>query len=132
MPPVFLDIEQVMRAHRSLIQRYGGVEGVRDAGLLHAATAMPQASFGGVRLHEDLSEMAAAYLFHLVQNHPFLDGNKRTGAAAAIIFLAMNGVELDADEDGLVNITLAVAQGKAGKPEAADFFRSISRRRRKR
>jgi death-on-curing protein len=85
---------------------------------------MPQASFGGKFLHKDLFEMAAAYLYHIVQNHPFLDGNKRTGAATAIIFLAINGVGLQADEDGLVELTLAVAEGHAGKQEIAQFFRS--------
>jgi len=124
MLPRFLDFDQVLRTHRSLIERYGGVEGVRDVGLLHSAIAMPQASFGGKFLHKDLFEMAAAYLYHLVQNHPFLDGNKRTGAASAIIFLAMNQVELDADEDGLVALTLAVAEGQAGKDSIARFFRS--------
>jgi len=84
---------------------------------------MPQASFGGEFLHKDLFEMAAAYLYHIVQNHPFVDGNKRTGAAVAIIFLAMNGVEIEADEEGLVNLTLAVARSKVGKSEIADFFR---------
>ena len=98
--PVFLDIDRVIRTHRSLIEAYGGVGGIRDAGLLHSAIAMPQASFGGHYLHADLFEMAAAYLYHIVQNHPFLDGNKRTGAASAIIFLAMNDCELEADEDG--------------------------------
>ena len=92
-------------------------------GLLHSAIAMPQASFGGEYLHKDLFEMAAAYLYHIVQNHPFLDGNKRTGAATAIIFLAINGVEVEADEEGLVELTLAVAQGNAGKQEIAEYFR---------
>lgn len=71
--------------------------------------------------------MAAAYLIHIVQNHPFLDGNKRTGAAAAIIFLAMNDLQLEADEDGLVELTLAVANSTRGKPEIAEFFRLRSR-----
>lgn len=124
MLPLFLDIDRVLRTHRSLIERYGGVEGVRDVGLLHSAIAMPQASFGGEFLHKDLFEMAAAYLYHIVQDHPFLEGNKRTGAATAIIFLAMNQIEPDADEDGLVALTLAVAEGKAGKQQIADFFRS--------
>ena len=124
MLPLFLDIERTLRTHCSLIEHYGGVEGVRNIGLLHSAIAMPQASFGGQFLYRDLFEMAAAYLFHIVQNHPFLDGNKRTGAAAAIIFLAMNGIEIEADEDGLVELTLAVAEGQAGKREIADFFNS--------
>ena len=124
MAPFFLDMDRVMRTHRSLIEAYGGIDGVRDAGLLHSAIAMPQASFGGQYLHANLFEMAAAYLYHLVQNHPFLDGNKRTGAASAIVFLAMNDLEVDADENGLVTLTLSVACGTAGKPEIAEFFRS--------
>lgn len=123
MPPLFLNIGRVLRIHLSLIERYGGDEGVRDIGLLDSALATPQASFGGEPLHGDLFEMAAAYLYHIVQNHPFVDGNKRTGAAAAIIFLAMNDVEIEADEDGLVDVTMAVARGEAGKDEVAEFFR---------
>ncbi|MCI0492450.1 MAG: type II toxin-antitoxin system death-on-curing family toxin [Planctomycetes bacterium] len=122
--PYFLDMDRILRTHRSLIEAYGGIDGVRDAGLLHSAIAMPQASFGGQYLHKDLFEMASAYLYHIVQNHPFLDGNKRTGAAAAIIFLAMNDIEIDADEDGLVALTLSVACGNSGKPVIAEFFRS--------
>jgi death-on-curing protein len=112
--------------HRSLIERYGGETGVRDLGLLQSAVATPQASFGGELLHKDLFEMAAAYLFHIVQNHPFIDGNKRAGAAAAIIFLDMNDVEIEADEEGLVALTLRVACGQAGKPEIAEFFRKLA------
>ena len=127
MPPEFLDIDMVVRAHLSLIEHYGGQGGLRDAGLLHSAIAMPQASFGGELLHNDLFTMAAAYLYHIVQNHPFIDGNKRTGAAAAIIFLDLNGVELEGDEDGLVELTLRVAAGQAGKQEVAEFFRRLAR-----
>jgi death-on-curing protein len=123
MPALFLDIGQVLRIHLSMIERYGGEEGVRDIGLLHSALAMPQASFGGEPLHNDLFEMAAAYLYHIVQNHPFVDGNKRTGAAAALVFLAMNDVSIEADEEGLVALTLAVARGETGKTEIARFFR---------
>ncbi len=71
--------------------------------------------------------MAAAYLFHIVQNHPFLDGNKRTGAVAAIVFLSMNGIELDADEPQLEKMVRDVAQGRAGKSAVADFLRKNSR-----
>jgi len=124
MPPLFLDIDRVLRTHVSLIERYGGEEGVRDIGLLHSAIAMPQASAGGAPVHADLFEMAAAYLYHIVQNHPFVDGNKRTGAAAAIIFLAMNDMEVEADEEGLVDLTMAVARGESGKAEIAEFFRA--------
>ena len=122
--PVYLDIEQVMRLHVSMIERYGGTEGIRDVGLLQSAVAMPQMAYGGDYLHADIFEMAAAYVYHLVQNHPFLDGNKRTGAAAAIVFLAMNDIQIEADENGLVDLTLSVARGKSGKPEIAEFFRT--------
>jgi len=121
--PRFLEFDHVVRIHLSVIERYGGSHGVRDAGLLQSAIATPQASFGDQRLHGDLFEMAAAYLFHIVQNHPFIDGNKRTGAASAIVFLAMNEVEIEADEDGLVELTLGVASGNIDKPEIAEFFR---------
>ena len=126
MQPQFLDLDHVLRIHRSLIEHYGGSAGVRDVGLLQSALAMSQASFAGELLHEDVFEMAAAYLYHLVQNHPFVDGNKRTGAASAIIFLALNDVQVAADEDGLVEITLAVARGDSGKPQVAAFFREKS------
>lgn len=122
----FLDTEYVLRIHRSSIETYGGSYGIRDAGLLQSALGMPQSTFGGNFLHEDIFSMAAAYLFHIVQNHPFIDGNKRTGAMSAIIFLRMNGIQLRADEAGLVQITLLVASGKAGKPEIAEFFQSIA------
>jgi death-on-curing protein len=123
--PLFLSLAHVLRIHRSMIEQYGGEEGIRDAGLLQSAIAVPQASFGGEYLHADLFEMAAAYLYHIVQNHPFLDGNKRTGAAAAIVFLAMNDVLLRADEEGLIEITLRVASGNSGKSEVAAFLRTI-------
>jgi death-on-curing protein len=125
--PLFLDFEQVMRLHTSMIERYGGTEGTRDVGLLQSAVAMPQMAYGGEYLHADVFEMAAAYLYHIVQNHPFLDGNKRTGVAAAIVFLAMNDVQIEADEDGLVELTLSVACGQTGKHEIAEFYRIRAR-----
>lgn len=78
MAPLFLDIGQVLCIHLSLIEHYGGHGGVRDIGLLQSAIAMPQSGFGGERLHRDLFEMAAAYLYHIVRNHPFVDGNAYT------------------------------------------------------
>ena len=71
--PLFLDLEHIMRLHRSLIESYGGTDGTRDIGMLHSAISMPQASYGGEYLHADLYEMAAAYMYHIVQNHPFID-----------------------------------------------------------
>ncbi len=91
-------------------------------GVLELAIFQPQATFGDTFLHGDLFEMAAAYLYHIVQNHSFFDGNKRTGTA--IVFLSMNDVSLVSNEDGLVEITLKVATGQAQKNEIAEFFRT--------
>lgn len=121
--PVFLDLDQMLALHADQIARYGGSLGVRDLGLLQSAIAMPRASFGGQLLHPTLSEMAAAYLFHLVQNHAFVDGNKRIGLAVAIAFLGMNDLWLDANPDELVELVLAVANGRRGKPDIAVFIR---------
>ena len=126
MASLFLGMERILRIHRSLIEQYGGEGGIRDTSLLHSVIAMPKASYEGWYLHADIFEMAAAYLYHIVQNHPFVDGIKRTGAAAAIIFLVMNGIDVKAEEDGLVEVTLDIALGQAGKRDAADFLRSIS------
>jgi death-on-curing protein len=121
--PVFLSLGEVIEIHHDQIERYGGHPGIRDIGLLQSALAMPAAGFGGSFLHTDLFEMAAAYLFHIIQNHPFIDGNKRTGAVASLVFLSLNGVEIRADEEELEKTVLAVAEGKFHKAEVAEFFR---------
>ena len=123
MNPIFLEVDEVLDLHQKCIERFGGIAGIRDHHLLLSALAMPQAGFGDTYYHEDLFAMAAAYLFHLARNHPFLDGNKRTAAAAAITFLAMNGLELKADETRLEALVRNVAEGKADKHAVAEFFR---------
>lgn len=123
MEPTFLTLDEVIEIHRDQVERYGGHAGIRDMGLLQSAVAMPQASFGGHFLHADLFEMAAAYLFHIVQNHPFLDGNKRAGAAAALVFLEMNAVKVKITNEAVVATVLDTAQGKLGKAAVAEFLR---------
>jgi death-on-curing protein len=126
-PPLFLTPEEVLEIHHDQLQRYGGRSGVRDLGLMLSAIAAPATGFGGKFLHEDLAAMAAAYLFHLAQNHPFLDGNKRVAVVAAATFLKLNGHELTADPDELYRITLAVADGRTDKTSLARFIRTNSR-----
>src|SRR6185295_695065 len=92
--PEFLDVDDVLAIHDEALAAFGGSAGVRDAGLLASAAAMPTATFGGELLHEDLFAMAAAYAFHIAQNQPFVDGNKRTAILAAIVFLDLNGIEI--------------------------------------
>ncbi len=120
---MFLTLDEVIAIHRDQIERYGGSEGVRDMGLLESALAMPSAGFGGEFAHVGLHEMAAAYLFYLVMNHPFVDGNKRVAAATADVFLALNGLYLTATEDDYVTIVLDVVQGTSTKLEVSGFFR---------
>ena len=123
MRRLFLTLEEVREIHADQIERYGGSPGIRDITLLQSAIAMPAAGFGGQYLHGDLFEMAAAYLFHLVQNHPFVDGNKRVGVASALVFLELNGVDMKATNDALVQMVLAVVEHKIGKAGIAEFFR---------
>lgn len=88
----FLDVADVMAFHAVQLARYGGLEGVRDAGLLASAVAMPRATFGGEFLHDGVFSMAAAYAFHIAENQPFVDGNKRAALMTALVFLELNGV----------------------------------------
>ncbi len=124
MEPLFLTLDEVVAIHRDQIERYGGSLGVRDWGLLQSAIAMPAATFGGQFLHGDLCEMAAAYLFHIVQNHPFIDGNKRVGAVAADVFLTLNNTRLTAGENQYADLILSVARGETSKSAAAEFLRA--------
>lgn len=119
---LFLDVEDVLAVHAETIARHGGSEGVRDRNLLESAVGMPMSTFGGQWLHDSIEAMAAAYLFHLCQNHPFVDGNKRTSAASAMIFLRMNGYRPTLTQDELVALTLRVARGELDKGDIAGIL----------
>lgn len=123
IPPDFLSLEDLLEIHGDQITRYGGTLGVRDLGLLQSAIAQPCATFAGQFLHEDIFEMAAAYLFHIARNHAFVDGNKRVGAAAAIVFLEINNVRISAIENEYAELVLGAACGRADKKAIAAFFR---------
>lgn len=120
----FLDLDDVVESHAFQIATYGGDDGLRDARLLESAIAQPQASFGGQYLHAFPFEMAAAYLFHLVMNHPFVDGNKRVGLESAMTFLKVNAVEIDATDNELVELVLGTTSGIVSKKTIAEFFES--------
>jgi death on curing protein len=127
MDPIFLSLDEVLEIHLQQIERYGGSAGLRDAAGLESAVAQPQATFGGEFLHSSIPAMAAAYLFHLCQNHAFIDGNKRVGANAAITFLLVNDWEPLFSEQELVDLVLSVASGRLGKPQLIDAFESNCR-----
>ncbi len=121
---VFLTLDDILESHLNQIDTYGGSHGIRDIGLLESAIAQPEACFGGQYLHADIFEMAAAYLYHLVMNHPFVDGNKRVGLEAALIFLEINNENFNASDQELVDLVLKTTAGQVGKREIAEFFRS--------
>jgi death-on-curing protein len=123
--PEFLDVDDVLAIHDEALAAFGGSAGVRDAGLLASAVAMPQASFGGELLHEDLFAMAAAYAFHLAQNQPFVDGNKRTAILAAIVFLDINGVEIPEATDELYDAMIGIAERRLGKEDVSAALRRL-------
>jgi death-on-curing protein len=111
----FLSVEDVLQIHRDTIAHEGGSAGLRDMGLLESAVQMPRQKFGGEYLHHGLASMAAAYLFHIASNHPFVDGNKRAGAMSALVFLDVNGARKLPPAKGMERVTLAVASGKMEK-----------------
>jgi len=124
MRPTFLSLDEVLGFHEDQLARYGGTPGILNLAMLESALAQPQATFDGKFLMSDLFEMSAAYLFHVVQNHPFVDGNKRVGSVAAIVFLLTNDQDINLTDDELESLTLKAAQGKIDREVIAAMLRS--------
>jgi death-on-curing protein len=122
MEPLFLTFDEVLSLHAEQIRLFGGSTGIRDVGLLQSAVGSTEATFDGVFLHETLLAMAATYLYGICRNHPFIDGNKRTAVAAALTFLELNGVEVDADEDAFYDLVIGVAEGRVSKASVTVFL----------
>jgi death-on-curing protein len=119
----FLTIERVIAIHDYMIMNYG----IRDVGLLASAIEMPKATMFGEYLHPSIYDKAAAYLYHIIGNHPFIDANKRTGSASALIFLDMNNIELSVNEAELEELVVRTAQGQTEKAEISKFFEASVR-----
>lgn len=120
--PEFLEITDILEIHQILINRFGGMSGIRDEGLLESALSQPQATFFGELLHPTIHEQAAAYLYHIAKNHPFLDGNKRTAYGAMEAFLRFNGYNLDLSDEQVYNMVMQVAQGEMSKEALASLL----------
>ena len=114
--------EDILMLHAELIAAYGGADGMRDEWLLDSAIYAPFQTFGGENLYPTLQLMAAGLGFGLIKNHPFIDGNKRLGAHVMIVFLAINGVELEYTQQELIEIILAVASGKVSMAGLAELI----------
>jgi death on curing protein len=122
---LFLTLAEAIEIHTDQIHRYGGQSGVRDLGLLESALAQPEASFAGKWLHGDIYEMAAAYAYHLCQNHPFVDGNKRTALTTALVFLELNGISILDPRGRLENAMIRMASGELNKENFAKVLRKL-------
>jgi death-on-curing protein len=118
----YLSLQEVLTLHSLLIAQSGGASGLRDEGALESAVAQPEASFGGEDLYPDLASKAAALGHSLIQNHPFVDGNKRIGHAAMEVFLLLNGHEIDASVDEQEKIIIGVASGKISRIELSEWL----------
>ena len=125
---LFLRVEDVVELHRVGLAKWGGQDGVRSAPELASAVGMAEQTYGGQYLHEDLFEMAAAYAFHVAQNQPFVDGNKRAAVAAALIFLEINGVAYGPGVDSQIfDALIAIAKREMTKSKLARLFRDLPR-----
>jgi len=120
----YLSLAEVLELHRRIVAVTGGPTALRDLGALESAVAQPRASFAGEDLYPDLASKATALAFSLINNHPFVDGNKRVGHAALETFLVLNGSELAAEVDASETIILAVAAGAAGRDELLEWVRA--------
>ena len=120
---LYLSLDQIVRIHERQVARFGGSAVVRDMGALAAASARPQATFGGDDLYPDVASKSAALLHSLIANHPFVDGNKRTAVMAAELFLLFNGFELLTSDDALEEVTMAAARGELAAEALAIWIR---------
>jgi death-on-curing protein len=123
----FLTLEDVLELHEMQLENYGGATGIRDRGLLESAVMMPQASFGGDYVHAGVFEMAAAYAFHIAENQPFVDGNKRTALASALVFLDWQHIEINDPQEELYSAMIGFAQKTLDKAGLATLFQKLSK-----
>jgi len=122
---VHLAVEIVSEIHAEAIARFGGAGGVREIALLESAVSAPQASFGGKSPYGDLAEVAAAYLYYLCKNHPFVDGNKRAALGACIVFLRLNGIEPKPDGPEWEELVLGIASGILDRDQTTPWLRRL-------
>lgn len=120
-----LTVDIVKEIHAAALEGFGGADGLREPSLLESAVAAPQVTIGGYSPFADLAEVAAAYLFYLCRNHPFLDGNKRTALGACLVFLRLNGVEPKPDSAKWECLTFAIAAAQIDRDEATKQLRAL-------
>ncbi len=119
----YLSLNEVLDIYLKIIQQSGGTAGIRDIGALESAILQPRMSFEGEDLYPDIVDKASSLGFSLVMNHPFVDGNKRTGHAAMEVFLILNGYEIEATTDEQEEIMLSLASGSISRSELKKWLR---------
>lgn len=119
----FLDIDEVIQINKGQILLFGGLHGVRDKGLLESAVYDVQSSFGGEYLYQNINHMAAGYAYGIIKNHPFIDGNKRTGIICSLIFLKYNEIELEFEQEELYKLGIGIATSKLSIDKIAKVFK---------
>ena len=122
---IYLSLEQVIELHDALIEKFGGLLGIRERSLLESAVAAPMMAVFGEELHKTIYNKAAAYLFYIAKNHAFLDGNKRTASAAALAFLRANGKSIKYDVDEFLEFVVSVAKGQADLDAISNYIGKI-------
>jgi death on curing protein len=128
MPGKYIPEDLVLTIHADLLQRYGGEPGLRDRGLLESALAQPRMTFGGKDVHKTVFDKAAAYGFHICNNHPFLDGNKRVALVLMDLFLQKNGWEIVSSEEDVYSMMMSLATGKLSKPKLSSWLKENTAR----
>ncbi len=123
--PIHLTVKRVQEIHQQAINLFGGSDGIRDYSLLESAVSAPQATFGGSSLYKDMVEIAAAYLFYLCRNHPFIDGNKRVALGACIVFLKINGFKPQADGPEWESLTLDIAASRLDRDQTTKRLKAL-------
>ncbi len=126
MNTFYLTLEQILFIHEDQIERYGGTSGLRNLELLESAIFRPQSSFDGRDLYENIFEKAASLMLSLIHNHPFVDGNKRTGVVSGLVFLEINGFSLQVQQDELIETALAIATKKLDLEKTQDWIQQHS------
>ena len=119
---IFFGYEQVVKIHSSLIAKTGGMDGIRDKNLLDSALKSPFQTFGGRELYPDIFDKASQLCYSLVENHPFMDGNKRIGVHLTLLFLKLNNVNISYSQAELIDFGLGIASGKMDKGEIKDWL----------
>ena len=122
----FITLAEVIEIHKNQISLYGGQEGIRDINLLSSALALPKSTFDGEYLYKNIFEMAAAYAYHICQNHPFIDGNKRVALVTALVFLEFNGIDINDPKGLLYDAMMNISKGEVGKKQIEEIFRKLA------